>query len=218
MRFFPAYMATSLFVAVSLCAQTQSAPKKDLEATELTGMPPRATPGDYPSQMHVGDIVIAAEFTGHSVPKPEGPLSTEDYVVVEAGFFGAPGARIRLSDDDFSLRINGKKPVPRQHYGLVLASLKDPEWSPPTPPESKSKTGISAGGGGDSAPPIVHVPFELRRAMQLYVQKVSLLEGDRPLPQAGLIFFQFRGKMQSIHSLELVYSGSAGKGTLKLQP
>ena len=45
-----------------------------------------------------------------------------------------------------------------------------------------------------------------------------MLEGDRPLPQAGLIFFQYRGKIQNIHSLELIYSGSAGKTTLKLQP
>jgi hypothetical protein len=208
-----------LVAAVSLFAHRQNAGGKSLEATELTGMPPRATPGDYPSQARIGDITIAAEFMGHSVPKPEGPLATDDYVVVETGFFGPPGGRIKLATEDFSLRINGKKPLASQPFGLVEASVKDPQWSPPVPAESKSKGGLSTGGADSSSTPaIVHVPFPLRRAMELYIQKVSLLEGDRALPQAGLIFFQYRGKTQNIHSLELIYSGSAGKATLKLQP
>ncbi|HEX4231844.1 MAG TPA: hypothetical protein VHZ07_24460 [Bryobacteraceae bacterium] len=218
MRLFHASVTVFLVAAVSVFAQGQKTEGKGLEATEMTGMPPRATAGDYPSQARAGDVTIAAEFMGHSVPKPEGPLSTEDYVVVEAGFFGSAGGRIKLSTEDFSLRINGKKPLASQPYGLVLSSLKDPQWSPPVPAESKSKTGLSTGGGGDSTPAIVHVPFPLQRAMAMYVQKVALLEGDRPLPQAGLIFFQYRGKTQNIHSLELIYSGSAGKTGLKLQP
>jgi hypothetical protein len=217
MRLLLASMSVCLVAAVSLFAQEPKTESKGLEATEMTGMPPRATPGDYPSQARVGDITIAAEFMGHSVPKPEGPLSTEDYVVIEAGFFGSPGGRITLSTGDFSLRINGKKPLSSQHYGLVLSTLKDPQWAPPASDQPKSKGGLSTGAGGDSTPVIVHVPFELRRAMAMYVQKVSLLEGDRALPQAGLIFFQYRGKTQNIHSLELIYSGGAGKATLKLQ-
>jgi hypothetical protein len=45
-----------------------------------------------------------------------------------------------------------------------------------------------------------------------------LLEGDRALPQAGLLFFQYRGNAKSIHSVELTYTGLAGKATLALQP
>ena len=77
-------------------------------------------------------MTVAAEFTGHAVPTLQGTLSTEDYVVVETGLFGAPGARTKLSAEDFSLRINGKKtPLPSQPYGLVVGSVKDPEWEPP---------------------------------------------------------------------------------------
>jgi hypothetical protein len=50
------------------------------------------------------------------------------------------------------------------------------------------------------------------------VQKAALPEGDRTLPVAGLIFFQYRGKTQGIHSIELIYAGPAGKVTLALQP
>ena len=62
------------------------------------------------------------------------------------------------------------------------------------------------------------MPMELRRAMEQRVQRVAMLEGDRALPQAGLLFFEYRGKTQSIRSLELIYSGAAGNATLALQP
>jgi hypothetical protein len=50
------------------------------------------------------------------------------------------------------------------------------------------------------------------------VQKATLPEGDRPLPQAGLVFFPYRGGAKGIHSVELTYDGPAGKVTLALQP
>ena len=50
------------------------------------------------------------------------------------------------------------------------------------------------------------------------VQKASLPEGNRDLPQAGLLFFQFRGKEKNLQSIELLYDGPPGKATLKLQP
>jgi len=43
-------------------------------------------------------------------------------------------------------------------------------------------------------------------------------EGDRPLPQAGLLFFRYGGKTEGIKSIELIYSGAAGKASLDLQP
>src|SRR5207302_3197553 len=127
---------------------------------------------------------IAADFAGHAVPKPEGPLSTEDYVVVEAGLFGAAGAPIKLSIEDFSLRINGKKtPLPSRPSGFVARSLKDPQWVAPeeAEPKSKSKGGISSGGGqsdSSSMPVRIHVPIELQRAMAQYAQKSSMPQGD----------------------------------------
>ena len=57
---------------------------------------------------------------GHSVPTAQGTLSTEDYVVVETAFFGAPGTRIQISPDDFAIRINGKA----RQFPHVDASLK----------------------------------------------------------------------------------------------
>ncbi|HEY2016759.1 MAG TPA: hypothetical protein VGH38_24815 [Bryobacteraceae bacterium] len=218
----------ALTAALCLCAQEPAAPApatpaKDARPSQSQGLPPRASPNDYQSQAKAGDLTIAADFVGHAVPTAQGALTTEDFVTVELGLFGAPEARAQISMEDFSLRINGKKaPLRSQPFGLLLSSLKDPEYVPPESAPSKSKTSIGGGGGGqaepNSPPPVVHIPIEVQRAMAQRTQKAALPLGDRVLPQAGLIFFQYRGKTQNINSLELIYSGPAGKATLALRP
>lgn len=206
-------------------AQAQAPDNKEAQASETQaaekGMPPRATPEEYPSQAKTGDFTIAAEFDGHSVPRPDGPLSTEDYVVVEAAIFGPKDSHIRLSVGDFSLRINGKKnALPGQPYGFVTHSLKDPSWvAPEEAGGKKSKSGLSTGQkDNDSLPVVIHIPIEMQRAMAAHVRKSSMPQGDRPLPAAGFLFFEYRGKTQNLKSIELIYSGPAGQATLSLNP
>jgi hypothetical protein len=184
------------------------------------GLPPRATPGDYQAHGQAGTITIGAEFKGHSVPTPDAVYSNEDYVAVEVGLFGPPEARLKLAHDDFTLRIDGKKTVlTGLPYAAVFRSLKDPEWVPEGGTASKSKSSVSTGGdkSSDGPPPPAHMPIELERAMDQRVQKSALAEGERVLPEAGLIFFEHRGKTEKIRSIELIYSGPAGKATLALQ-
>lgn len=189
-------------------------------AGDLKGLPPRAGPSDYQAQTQAGALTIAAEFTGHSVPTPEATYECDDYVVVEVGLFGSAPVKVSLAD--FSLRINGnKKTLPGQPYELSLKSLKDPEWEPPQAEKSKSSlsTGGDGRGGGDTGPPApVHMPFELRRPMEQRVQRAAMIEGTRPLPRAGLVFFEYRSKTKGIRSIELIYSGAAGNATLALKP
>jgi len=211
--------------ALCACAYGQSTPAKEAPANESKGMPPRVSPSEYQAHGEAGTVTIAAEFTGHAIGTAQGTLTTEDYVVVETGFFGAAGGRTKLAAEDFTLRINGKKvALPTQPYGMVLPSLKDPEWEPPADTKSKGKTSMGGGGGGggggkDDPPPTPpKMPFPERRAMEQRVQKAALPEGDRALPVAGLIFFEYRGKTKDIRSIELIYAGPAGKATLKLTP
>jgi len=211
-----------LLAALSASLPGQTPPAKEAP-TESKGLPPRATPAEYQTVAKAGDLTIAADFVGHSLPVQQGnTLSTEDYVVVELGLYGAAGARLKLSAEDFSLRINGKKTaLSTQPYGLVLSNVKDPEWEPPASTSGKSKTSVAGSGkeaGDNSPPPPVKVPIEVQRAMAKNVQKAVLPEGDRALPVAGLIFFQYRGKVKGINSIELIYAGPAGKATLALQP
>jgi hypothetical protein len=228
MRLSQALRTGALVAAIGLCVQgqtPQNPPAKDAPV-EAKGMPPRATPADYQAHTQAGTLTIAAEFAGHTVPSPpQVPLSTEDFVSVEVGLFGPPDAKVKISTDDFTLRINGKKtPLSSQPYGMVIGNVKDPEWEPPEKVEAKSKTSLGSGGGqsdkpeAGALPPVVHIPIEVQRAMALRVRKAALPEGDRTLPVAGLIFFQYRGKVQGIHSMELIYAGPAGKATLALQP
>ncbi len=215
-------------VAATLFLYPQSTPAQDAGSAEPRGILPRAAPGDYQAHTQVGAVTIAAEFVGHFVPTSQGTLTTEEYVAVETCFFGEPEARIKLSAGDFSLRINGKKtPLSSDPYGLVTRSVKDPDWEPPKPPKSKSNTSINGSGddegvavqrGPKATPTPVHIPIEVQRAWARRVQKASLAEGDRALPQAGLIFFPYRGKSKDIYSIELIYKGAAGQATLALQP
>jgi len=187
---------------------------------ENQGLPPRAAPADYQAQEKVGPFTVAADFVGHAVPTLQGPLTSEDYVSVEIAFFGPADAKVKLSFEEFSLRINGKKnPIESRQFGMVMKSLSDPEWIPEEPAEGpKSKGGISAGGGGGAAgdpkplPP--KMPFPLRRAMEQKALKSVLPEGERTVPVAGLLFFPYRGKDQSIQLVELMYEGAAGKAML----
>lgn len=208
--------------ALCFCLQGQNTQSKDPQI-DAKGMPPRTSPAEYQAQARAGAVTIAAEFQGHSVPTLQGPLGTEDYVSVETGLFGSPGARMTVSAADFSLRINGNKPVPSQPFGLVAGSVKDPEWAPPELVEAKAKAKLNGGGDGQQSdpigpPPPVKIPVPVQRGWAQRVQKVALPEGDRPLPQAGMIFFQYRGRIKSIYSLELIYAGPAGKVTLPLHP
>jgi hypothetical protein len=222
--------AVFLAAAFGLCAVAQEASSNAAPGTAARGpepskgVPPRAAPGDYQAHAQAGTVTIAAEFTGHSISDPQSILSTEDYVVVEVGLFGPPDARLRLSYTDFSMRINGKKALlPAQPYALVFKSLKDPEYEAPEAAAAKEakkgQTSMTTGGTSsnaapDSLPPIIHIPIAISRGWEQRVQRSSLPEGERPLPQAGLIFFEHKGKTQSI---ELIYSGPAGKISIPLQ-
>lgn len=188
-------------------------------------MPIRATPGDYQFQAQAGTVTIAAELTGHSLPTADGPLTTEDFIAVEVALFGPSGARLLISSGDFSLRLNPKKsPLPSHPFGAVFSSLKDPEWVPPETDgksaDPRSKTSVNSGGKekgeAGSTPPVVKIPVPVMRAMAQRVQKAALPEGDRALPQAGLVFFGYHGKTTNLQSIELIYDGPAGKAVLQL--
>lgn len=212
-------MLSRFFTCLAITAVSLSAQNPD-EAKEAQSIAPRSAPTDYQAQGKAGDITIGAEFAGHAIPTPEGPLTSENYVVVEAGLYGPPGAKLQLSPSDFSLRINGKKnPTPGVLFAAVVESVKDPEWAPPAAPaKSKTTFGAGGGGGGDSKPEPVKVPIEVQRAMAQRVKKASMAEGERALPQAGLLYFQYGGKTKNIRSIELIYSGPAGHVTLELNP
>jgi hypothetical protein len=215
-------LRNSLWLAtLCLCAQDKPAAPV-FNPADVPRMKPRGGPNDYQARARVGPIAIGAEFMRHAVPTPQNEFTTENYVIVEVGIFGAPGEKARLSSQDFSLRVNGKKPAPSVPFGIVLSDLKDPDWQPPEAAKPKASA-ISAGGdNGTGAPetalPPPKMPLPLVHVMQIKVEKAAMPEGDRVLPEAGLLFFPYHGQGDKIKSVELMYSGPAGKATLTLQP
>ncbi len=224
MQFLKSGLLAGTLLATALCLSAQ-------EPRVVQGIPPRVAPTEYQAQGRAGQVSFGAEFEGHGVQTTaDSTFNSEEYVVVEVGIFGAAGSKIALSPDDFSLRVNGKKAaLPSQPYGLVVKSLKNPEWEASVAVEKlqKSKTSIGGDGGGgggggggqdNTPPPAPKMPIEVRRAMELKVQKASLPEGERALPLAGLLYFQYSGKVKGMKSVELVYKGPAGTATIPLQP
>ena len=202
---------------VFACVFCQSVAGQDVR--DAKGLPPRAAPADYQGNAQTGSVTIAADFAGHGVPTADGVFENENFVAVELALYGPAASHLNLSYKDFSLRLNGKKTLlPAQPYEAAFGSLKDPEWVAPDAAEQKaSKTSIGGGGQTDPTAAPARMPMNLRLAMEQKVKKASIPEGDRVLPEAGLIFFQFGGKLTGIRSIELVYTGAAGKATLALQ-
>lgn len=229
-----AAFALAILIAQSTPAQDTPAADKPLpevrEKPEASkGIPPRAAPTDYQTHAQVGKLTLAAELDGHSFPDPSLGIYNNDYVFVEVAFYGAPGASLALNYQDFSLRINGKKNLyPAQPYSFTFKSLLSPEYEPPTQhmlDEADKKTSVNTGTNGKSPisttnitdpklPPIVHVPFEVKRGWEQKVHMASLPEGERALPQGGVLYFEKDGKTNSV---ELIYNGPAGKATIRLQ-
>jgi hypothetical protein len=216
-------VATLLLAGAGLWLRAQTPDAKEATGKDApvraVGLPARATPGDYQYRVQAGMLTLCGEFMGHGVPTEEGgPYSTENYVVVEAALFGAPGAKIQLSYKDFSLRINGKKQAePSQPYVTVFANLKDPEWEPPSSALGGTTSINGAGGSQSDGQKVVpKMPIALRHTMEQRVLKASISEGERALPQAGLLFFEYHGDLKKISSMELLYNGPAGKAALTL--
>ena len=80
---------------------------------------------DYPLHTSVGDVSIGAEYLVHSIPVGDQTFLTPDYLVVEVALYPKANDPIVISDETFTLRVNGKKQVIYpQSPGFVAASMK----------------------------------------------------------------------------------------------
>lgn len=196
---------------------------------------PRTKPADYPVQTQLGTVTLAAEYLVHSLPTPQGTLVANDYLIVEVAFFGPSFSRLKMSPDNFTLRINGKgSGLTTEPAGMVASSIKFPSARPhletsgtvgagdgtvtvgPRAPQSRFP-----GDGNDRNPagqPVTVKSVEEENSLDHRVQNASLPEGEHSLPRSGLLYFFYRGKIKNIHSLDLYYEGTMGKATLKVLP
>jgi hypothetical protein len=196
---------------------------------------PHTKPSDYPAQVQMGTVTLASEYLVHSLPTPHGTLIANDYLVVEVAFFGPSFSRLRMSPDNFKLRINGKGDgLSSEAPGMVSGSIKFPSDRPhieaggsvgvgdgtvsvgPRPPPSQFP-----GDGKERLPanqPATIKTVEEDSNIDHRVLNAALPEGEQSLPRSGLLYFYYRGRAKNIRSLELSYDGAMGKSSLKLLP
>ena len=206
------------------------------------GTEPKAKAQDYAAHERIGDITIGAENLGHSLPIPDRPLFTPDYLVVEVALFSEGNKPFSVDPGQFSLRLNEKKvALMPQSPGLVASSIKYPDWE--TRPELVGTAGIGdAQVGIGRTPSVERFPGDRRTArpppggiprvpdpqdrsgierpppmsIDDAVQRATLPAGVVHPPVSGFLYFFYKGKLKSIKAMELIYDGPAGKVVLPL--
>ena len=206
------------------------------------GTTTRAKAADYPVHVQAAGLELAAEYLVHSLPTSRGVFFVNDYLVIEVAAFPISKTSSAISAQNLTLRINGRKTaLLTQAPGMVAASLKYPDWEQPrsvTAQAGLGDTGVILGRpraterfpgdptpqqGRLPAPP--RVPDDTRPSaaerepevpIDKLCQSLALPEGAFEGPVSGYVFFPFRGKTKSIHSLELVLETPAGATSLSL--
>lgn len=191
---------------------------------------PRSKAADYPVHVSVPGMEIAAEYLLHSIPTTHGFYVANLYLVVDVGVFPSSGETVKVSNGQFRLRVNhGKFDLIADTPGTVAGSLKYPDWEQqrnlsaqagPVIIGAPPNVGRFPGDGRDHPPVSAPVPEEpdpsgqekqVPQTMDELINAAALPEWPSKKPLKGCVFFHFAGKMKSIHSLELLYDGGAGR-------
>jgi hypothetical protein len=186
------------------------------------GTTPKPSAEEYPEHATAGLYKIGADYMVHSFSSGEQMFIAENYLVVEVALFPPKGDSVHVETTKFSLRVNGKKPLPPENPTAVAASLKHKGWQLP---RGIGLGGIGVGMGG----PRTQSPFpggpetnrlpapprapdgdsntpqkETVKAEDLLLQ-TALPEGSYKGPVSGFVYFPWRGKASSIKSIDLLY-------------
>jgi hypothetical protein len=200
------------------------------------GTEPKPKAEDYEVHASTGAAAIGAEYMVHSFSRGDRAFLAKDYLVVEVALFPPKDQTIEVQNANFSLRINGKRTVLMpEAVSLVAASLQHPEWEQPGPnaeiDASAGNAGVVIGGPprnrnpfpGSNPPgtqPVPPVPVprdnpggvekEQVKAEVIAVE-TALVEGGHHAAFSGFLYFAYRGKANSIKTLELLYQDAVLK-------
>lgn len=202
------------------------------------GTEPKPKAEDYAAHVKVGGMTIAAENMGHAVNAPQRSLVAGDFIVVEVAVYAEDNRPVAVHAAEFSLKVNGRKPLLTQSPGMVSSSIRYPNWE--QRPTLVGTVGVGDGQVTVGAPPTVarfpgdpnarrqpipRAPDPEDRSgvdkpspmpVEEVIQRCALPEGDVHPPVSGYLFFAFKGKLKSIRTMELVYEGPAGAASLSL--
>lgn len=191
---------------------------------------------DYPVHAELPQFELGAYFLGHDLPTEKTTYSPSDYLVVEVAIFPPDGARVHISNRDFTLRVNNKKTIDAASQQSVAASLRYSNFDQATALPSGGGIGDATVGGvpgqrfpGDANPSAIPQPrptlsqssddpYSAAPNRDIPVERavadVALQDGVMNRPTKGDLFFRFSGKTKSIHSLDLIYTDDKGAQTI----
>jgi hypothetical protein len=202
------------------------------------GTDPKKTAEDYEVHAQAKNAAVGAEFMVHGYSRGEQMFIAPDFLVVEVALYPPKGETFEIHNSDFTLRINGKKDVLHAEApNQVVAEEKHPEWNQPPGVMTTQGTagegnhGVILGGPpanpnnfpgsqqpGTGLPPRVEIPRDNPSGIEKQpmnagelLMETALVEGTHHSPISGFIYFPYRGKMNAIKTLELLYQDTALK-------
>ena len=217
-----------LFAGLGMVAIAQPADviAHDPDASTIHGTKVRASASQYPFHIALKDgrAAVGAEFMGHTIEGQQTTFVADDYIVVEVAIYPAKGQTLNVSMGDFQLRVNEKRVLMPQPAQLAATRMKYPDWDNSTQLEAAG--GIGGIGAGVGRPPVSQPRFpgaptdqtrlprrDPVRSQETVVAKqtapeavvyAALPEGPTSAPVSGLLYFEFKGKLKSLKSMELL--------------
>ena len=204
-----------LFAAASACF------------AQSLGTVPKPKAEEYEVHSLAGQTGVGAEYMVHSFSAGEQTYLVDGYLVVEVALYPPKGMEVQVRAPEFTLRINGKRPLAAAVPQMVATKMARPEWRQgprlegdaglgnvgvvlgrPTPtqaPGGPPVTGPTPPRAPDSTPGGAARP-EPERADEVLV-RTALPEGDFEGPVSGYLYFPFKGKSTSVKSVELLCYG-----------
>lgn len=189
---------------------------------------------EYPAHAAWAHFDVGVEYLLRSIPTESGSFYARDYLVVEVAIYPRKDP-VTITASRFMMRVNGSKSALfPESVEFVASSLKYPDWE--VHPTVVGSAGVGDGSIIVGAPnqvgrfpgdPTAGGPLNLPRKQpdntdaagqpKQYtplielLQRASLSEGEARVPRKGCLFFAFKGKLKSIHKLELLYEDGHGE-------
>src|SRR3954447_24301928 len=117
------------------------------------GTESKKSASEFPVHAALGDADVAADFMVRLISYGRESFVTDNFLVVEVAIFPHAGKVFEVRANQFSLRVNGKKEALfAQTPGMVIASVKYPDWETQTGGIGEIGAGRGGVGIGQGAP------------------------------------------------------------------